>query len=301
MNNKVMSAVIIDDEPGAIRALEADLLAYDDIVVADTQTSVGKARRSIMRHQPDIIFVDVEMPGTSGIELMKEMRPLMGSNMHVVFYTAYDKYLIDALRASAFDYLLKPYTTEELRAIQRLLPDKYFCNFSLFQSLPDSWAIDQIFPIMPIGRLDERPDRLATLQDITCDSDGKITNFITNNSTTPGAMPVHTIGKEPYYIGVFLVGAYQEILGDLHNLFGDTNAVHISVYKDRYEIDQIIDGETVAEVLDYVQFSPKKLVRSVEAWVTTSMKAGIITPEEGREFLSNYRSGLYGYTYLETD
>ena len=117
MNNKVMSAVIIDDEPGAIRALEADLLAYDDIVVADTQTSVGKARRSIMRHQPDIIFVDVEMPGTSGIELMKEMRPLMGSNMHVVFYTAYDKYLIDALRASAFDYLLKPYTTEELRAI----------------------------------------------------------------------------------------------------------------------------------------------------------------------------------------
>ena len=190
---------------------------------------------------------------------------------------------------------------EELRAIQRLLPDKYFCNFSLFQSLPDSWAIDQIFPIMPIGRLDERPDRLATLQDITCDSDGKITNFITNNNMTPGAMPVHTIGKEPYYIGVFLVGAYQEILGDLHNLFGDTNAVHISVYKDRYEIDQIIDGETVAEVLDYVQFSPKKLVRSVETWVTTSMKAGIITPEEGREFLSNYRSGLYGYTYLETD
>lgn len=190
---------------------------------------------------------------------------------------------------------------EELRAIQRLLPDKYFCNFSLFQSLPDSWAIDQIFPIMPISRLDERPDRLATLQDITCDSDGKITNFITNNSMTPGAMPVHTIGKEPYYIGVFLVGAYQEILGDLHNLFGDTNAVHISVYKDHYEIDQIIDGETVAEVLDYVQFSPKKLVRSVETWVTTSMKAGIITPEEGREFLSNYRSGLYGYTYLDTD
>ena len=190
---------------------------------------------------------------------------------------------------------------EERRAQQPLLPAKYFSNFSLFQSLPDSWAIDQIFPIMPIGRLDERPDRLATLQDITCDSDGKITNFITNNNMTPGAMPVHTIGKEPYYIGVFLVGAYQEILGDLHNLFGDTNAVHISVYKDRYEIDQIIDGETVAEVLDYVQFSPKKLVRSVEAWVTTSMKAGIITPEEGREFLSNHRSGLYGYTYLETD
>lgn len=189
---------------------------------------------------------------------------------------------------------------EELRKIQRLLPDKYFCNFSLFQSLPDSWAIDQVFPIMPIGRLDERPDRTATLQDITCDSDGKIANFISSNGAS-SSLPVHGVGKDPYYIGVFLVGAYQEILGDLHNLFGDTNAVHISVYKDRYEIDQIIDGETVAEVLDYVQFSPKKLVRSVETWATASMKAGAITPEEGREFLSNYRSGLYGYTYLESE
>ena len=189
---------------------------------------------------------------------------------------------------------------EELRKIQRLLPDKYFCNFSLFQSLPDSWAIDQVFPIMPIGRLDERPDRTATLQDITCDSDGKIANFISPTGAS-SSLPVHGVGKEPYYIGVFLVGAYQEILGDLHNLFGDTNAVHISVYKDHYEIDQIIDGETVAEVLDYVQFSPKKLVRSVETWATASMKAGVITPEEGREFLSNYRSGLYGYTYLESE
>lgn len=190
---------------------------------------------------------------------------------------------------------------DELKTVSRMLPDKYFCNFSLFQSLPDSWAIDQIFPILPISRLDERPDRTATLQDITCDSDGKIANFVTMRNVTPH-LPVHSLnGKEPYYIGVFLVGAYQEILGDLHNLFGDTNAVHVSVYKDRYEIDQIIDGETVAEVLDYVQYSPKKLVRKVETWVTSSMKAGVITPEEGREFLSNYRSGLYGYTYLEKD
>ena len=154
---------------------------------------------------------------------------------------------------------------------------------------------------MPISRLDERPDRTATIQDITCDSDGKINNFISPHGSN-SHLAVHALNnKEPYYIGVFLVGAYQEILGDMHNLFGDTNAVHVSVYKDRYEIDQVIDGETVAEVLDYVQFSPKKLVRSVETWVTTSMKAGVITPEEGREFLSNYRSGLYGYTYLEND
>ena len=192
------------------------------------------------------------------------------------------------------------HSPEELKKIAKMLPDKYFCNFSLFQSLPDSWAIDQIFPIMPISRLDEKPERTATIQDITCDSDGKIDNFISTRNFNYH-LPVHSLTKDPYYIGVFLVGAYQEILGDLHNLFGDTNAVHVSVYKDHYEIEQVIDGETVAEVLDYVQFNPKKMVRSVETWVTTSMKSGIITPEEGREFLSNYRSGLYGYTYLEKD
>ena len=188
---------------------------------------------------------------------------------------------------------------EELLILPKLLSDKYFCNFSIFQSLPDSWAIDQIFPIIPIQRLDEKPDRSATIQDITCDSDGKIDNFISTRKISY-YLPVHSIKqKERYYIGVFLVGAYQEILGDLHNLFGDTNAVHVSVDDKGYSIDQIIDGETVAEVLDYVQYNPKKLVRTVESWVTTSVKSGIITAEEGKEFLSNYRSGLYGYTYLE--
>ena len=189
---------------------------------------------------------------------------------------------------------------EELR-ISKMLPDKYFCNFSLFQSLPDSWAIDQMFPIMPISRLDEKPTRTATIQDVTCDSDGKINCFISSHGFS-NALPIHPIKNgESYYLGVFLVGAYQEILGDMHNLFGDTNTVHVSVHKGGYEIEQIIDGETVAEVLDYVQYNPKKLVRNVETWVTRSMKSGKITPEEGREFLSNYRSGLYGYTYLEKD
>lgn len=189
---------------------------------------------------------------------------------------------------------------DEFRKLSKLLADKYFCNFSLFQSLPDSWAIDQIFPIMPIQRLDERPDRTATLQDITCDSDGKIANFISTRHNTSHYLPVHTPkAKEPYFMAVFLVGAYQEILGDMHNLFGDTNAVHISVNEKGYNIEQIIDGETVAEVLDYVQYNPKKLVRTLETWVTKSVKEGKITVEEGKEFLSNYRSGLYGYTYLE--
>ena len=188
---------------------------------------------------------------------------------------------------------------EDLRKIAKMIPDKYFCNFSLFQSLPDSWAIDQIFPIIPITRLDEKPTRTCTIQDITCDSDGKIANFISAQGTA-NSLPVHPLkAGESYYIGVFLVGAYQEILGDMHNLFGDTNAVHISVYKDHYEIDQVIEGETVDEVLDYVQYNPKKLVRNLESWVTASMKAGTITPEEGRDFISTYRSGLFGYTYLE--
>ena len=188
---------------------------------------------------------------------------------------------------------------DEFRGLSKLLADKYFCNFSLFQSLPDSWAIDQIFPIMPIQRLDEKPDRSATLQDITCDSDGKIANFISTRNVAH-YMPVHSLKqKEPYYVAVFLVGAYQEILGDMHNLFGDTNAVHVSVNEKGYNIEQIIDGETVAEVLDYVQYNPKKLVRTLETWVTKSVKEGKISVEEGKEFLSNYRSGLYGYTYLE--
>ena len=188
---------------------------------------------------------------------------------------------------------------EELRSISKLLADKYFCNFSLFQSLPDTWAIDQLFPVVPIQRLDERPTRQATLQDVTCDSDGKISNFVTGGHTS-STLPVHTLKKgDSYYLGIFLIGAYQEILGDMHNLFGDTNAVHVSMKDGHYHIDQIFDGETVEEVLDYVQYNPKKLVRQLEIWVTKSVKQGRISLEEGKEFLSNYRSGLYGYTYLE--
>jgi arginine decarboxylase len=191
------------------------------------------------------------------------------------------------------------HSTEEYKQIIKLLTDKYFCNFSLFQSLPDSWAIDQLFPIMPIHRLNEKPNVMVTLQDITCDSDGKINQFI-STSNTSNSLPAHTFNpNNPYYIGVFLVGAYQEILGDLHNLFGDTNAVHVNVTDKGYDIIQVIDGETVAEVLEYVQYNPKKLVRDVETWVTSCIKTGKITTQEGKEFLSIYRSGLFGYTYLE--
>ena len=188
---------------------------------------------------------------------------------------------------------------DELRKLDRQMADKYFCNFSLFQSMPDSWALDQLFPIMPIARLEEQPTRSAMLQDITCDSDGKISAYVNGGQQT-SYLPLHPIKPdEHYYVGVFLVGAYQEILGNMHNLFGDTNAVHISVDGEGYTIEQVIDGETVADVLEYVQYDPKKLVRRLEIWVSRAIKDGKITAAEGKEFISNYRSGLYGYTYLE--
>ena len=188
---------------------------------------------------------------------------------------------------------------DELRKLDKQMSDKYFCNFSLFQSMPDSWGIDQLFPIMPISRLNEEPTRSAQLQDITCDSDGKITAYVNGGQQT-SYLPLHPLKVgEHYYVGVFLVGAYQEILGNMHNLFGDTNAVHISVNDEGYTIDQVIDGETVADVLEYVQYDPKKLVRRLEIWVSKAIKDEKITEAEGKEFISNYRAGLYGYTYLE--
>lgn len=187
---------------------------------------------------------------------------------------------------------------DEFKQLPKMLADKYFCNFSLFQSLPDSWAIDQIFPIAPIHRLNEQPKSNATLQDITCDSDGKIDNFIWQGNFHQFLPLPEFSDDKPLYIGVFLIGAYQEILGDLHNLFGDTNAAHIVLTEDGYEIQQIIDGEEVADVLDYVQYNPRKLVKDMETWVSQAVKSGKISPEEGKQFLAIYRSGLYGYTYL---
>ena len=188
---------------------------------------------------------------------------------------------------------------DELRNLDKEMADKYFCNFSLFQSLPDCWGIDQLFPIMPLARLKEQPTRSAQIQDITCDSDGKVSTYVNGGQQT-SYLPLHTInGDNHYYIGVFLVGAYQEILGNMHNLFGDTNAVHITVDGDSYSIDKTIDGETVADVLEYVQYDPKKLVKRLELWAAKAINEGKITQKEGKEFISNYRAGLYGYTYLE--
>jgi arginine decarboxylase len=193
---------------------------------------------------------------------------------------------------------------EEFEQLETLLADKYFCNFSVFQSLPDAWAINQEFPVAPLHRLDERPVRNGTLQDITCDSDGRLLSYISRfeKRTT---VPLHPLRKgEPYYVGVFLTGAYQEILGDLHNLFGDTNAIHVALSGDPeggWHYEQVIHGETVAEVLDAVQFQPGMLVDRLERQVQAAVRAGHMSALEGKAFRNLYVAGLEGITYLESD
>ncbi|NUO64890.1 MAG: biosynthetic arginine decarboxylase [Gemmatimonadaceae bacterium] len=178
------------------------------------------------------------------------------------------------------------------------LVDRYFCNFSLFQSLPDSWAIDQLFPIMPIHRLNEEPIRRGTLQDVTCDSDGKIDRFVGDKNGRP-SLELHPFDENaPYMLGIFLTGAYQEILGDLHNLFGDTNAVHVRLSNGGFELNELVRGDTVTEVLNYVQFRASDLLATFRRKVSASKS---ISRQEANTFIADYVAGLEGYTYLESD
>ncbi len=191
------------------------------------------------------------------------------------------------------------YFPEELEGLDSLLSDTYFCNFSLFQSMPDSWAVKQLFPIMPIHRLDMEPFRHGILGDISCDSDGKVDQFIDRRDVKK-TLPLHAFNGEPYVLGAFLVGAYQEILGDLHNLFGDTNAVHVSLdEKNNVVLDAVIRGDTVREVLDYVQFTSKTLVEQFRRGVEAAVRDGRLSYEESGALLRFYEDGLNGYTYLE--
>jgi arginine decarboxylase len=188
---------------------------------------------------------------------------------------------------------------EDLQSLDESLSDTYFCNFSLFQSIPDCWAIKQLFPIMPIHRLNERPIRHAVLGDITCDSDGKIDQFI-DRRDIKRALPLHAFDGSPYYLGVFLVGAYQEILGDLHNLLGDTHAVHVSLdANDVVVLDAVIKGDTVREVLDYVQFDAEVLAAKLRLDVEAAVRSGSLDYEKSGQLLRFYEDGLNGYTYLE--
>ncbi|MCB9743608.1 MAG: biosynthetic arginine decarboxylase [Alphaproteobacteria bacterium] len=191
------------------------------------------------------------------------------------------------------------YVPDELMRLERKMADIYYCNFSLFQSAPDAWAIGQLFPVVPIHRLGERPTRRAVLADITCDSDGKLDRFI-DLRDVKDTLELHTLNGSPYVLGLFLVGAYQEILGDLHNLFGDTHAVHIAVDgAGGWRIDHVLEGDTVNEVLSYVEYDKKDLIQRVRQATEQALREGRITLEESKNLVQTYIAGLDGYTYLE--
>lgn len=193
----------------------------------------------------------------------------------------------------------KDYVPDELEGLESLLADIYYCNFSAFQSIPDCWAVQQLFPIMPLNRLNEQPNRRAVLADITCDSDGKVDKFIDLRDVKE-TLELHDPNGSDYYIGVFMVGAYQEILGDMHNLFGDINAVHVSLDEENdYRIEHFVPGDAVREVLGYVQYSADDLYDRVRRSIEASVRAKKMTLEESAYFLRRYERGLRGYTYLE--
>jgi arginine decarboxylase len=191
------------------------------------------------------------------------------------------------------------YFPVELEGLDAMLSDTYFCNFSLFQSMPDSWAVKQLFPIMPIHRLDEPPTRKAVIGDISCESDGKIDQFIDRRDVKK-TLPLHTFNHDPYILGAFLVGAYQEILGDLHNLFGDTNAVHVALDEHGdVVLETVVQGDTVREVLDYVQYNVQTLLDDFRKDVERAVREQRVGYEEAGRLLKFYEDGLHGYTYLE--
>jgi arginine decarboxylase len=191
------------------------------------------------------------------------------------------------------------YVPEEFESLEAQLSDTYFCNYSIFQSMPDSWAIDQLFPIMPIHKLGEEPTCRGILADITCDSDGKVDRFI-DRRDVKHVLELHAYDGSEYLLAAFLVGAYQEILGDLHNLLGDTNAVHVSIDdKGNFAVDEVVEGDTVREVLQYVQFQADDLKRQMRKTTERALREGKLTVDESRVLLKFYENGLEGYTYLE--
>ena len=190
-----------------------------------------------------------------------------------------------------------PYVPDELEGLEKHLADTYYCNFSLFQSLPDHWAVRQLFPTMPIDRLNKAPSRRAILADLTCDSDGKMDQFI-DLRDVKHYLDLHPLNGEPYYVASFLTGAYQEILGDLHNLFGDTDAVHVRVQGDDYGVEHVVEGDSVAEVLSYVQYSKDDLMSRVRRAAEAALRDRRLTPAESGRLMRRYEEALEGYTYL---
>jgi len=193
------------------------------------------------------------------------------------------------------------YVPDDLEGLERQVSDTFYCNFSLFQSVPDHWAVRQLFPTMPIHRLDRPPSRRGVLADLTCDSDGKMDQFI-DLRDVKHFLELHQPNGEPYLIASFLIGAYQEILGDLHNLFGDTDAVHVRLDDSGgYRVEHVVEGDSVAEVLSYVQYSKQDLIARVRRATELALREGRLTPAESGRLMRRYEEALQGYTYLTVD
>ncbi|HSH45210.1 MAG TPA: hypothetical protein VK966_05115, partial [Longimicrobiales bacterium] len=257
----------------------------DPLVQELAETLRDLSQRNLREVYHDAIYAKNQM----NLRFSSGVLSLQDRALAEALYLAIMKRVADVAAADEEEY------QDILPELEGILTDRYFCNFSLFQSLPDSWAIDQIFPIMPVHRLDEEPTRRGTLQDVTCDSDGKIDLF-------PGwrepqrSLPLHELRPgEPYILGILLTGAYQEILGDLHNLFGDTNAVHVRLSNGSYEITDLVHGDTTTEVLEYVQFDSRSLVATFRRKVQNAK----LPRPEANAFIADYIEGLEGYTYLE--
>lgn len=288
-------------------ALIFDVLGNNELKVKDLQLSQPEKESRLVQDLYDIYkSLNLENLNEYYNDLIEKKKDTLQMFTYGVLNLEQRAKAEDLFRAIATRMLELSRGKEDLEdirySLEKELSDTYYCNFSVFQSLPDSWALDQLFPILPIHRLDERPDRRATLVDLTCDSDGQINEFIdTETGGTQPYLEVHSLKqREPYLMGVFITGAYQEILGDLHNLFGDTDAVHVSLNEGGggYSVDHVVEGDQVREVLAYVEYSKGDLIERVRKSTESGILNGTISRSEAKLLLQHYESGLSSYTYL---
>ncbi len=292
------------------------LVAHHSVLIVDvlgiTKRSGDQPPPAPAEHSPlqlrqlwDTLNERDEMSPREALHIAISLREDMNKLFSLGHATLADRALMDDIYWHLVNIIMQRLNENE---IEQLMPelkmqaaDRYFCNFSVFQSLPDAWAIKQVFPVMPIHRLDETPTQDGILVDVTCDSDGTLLNFPLESGHSK-TLPLHAEKQgERYLLGMFLTGAYQEILGDLHNLFGDTHAVHIRMDGDKYELEQVVKGESVADVLGYVQFHETVLIDRMRRQVQKARNEGRLTAREANAFLRFYQEGLKGYTYLEED
>jgi arginine decarboxylase len=311
---------ICDDEdvphPHIISESGRAVAAYHAVLVFETLGVTGQGNAKLVPHelpedapQPlkDLLFTYKEVNGRNVLEshhdaqLALDMAMNLFSTGHLSLedrVVAEDLFFALCRRIRSLTKQLE-FIPEELQGLDRMLSDTVFCNFSLFQSMPDSWAIKQLFPVVPIHRLNEKPTRHSVLCDITCDSDGRIDRFIDRRDVKQ-TLKLHAVDGEPYYMGAFLIGAYQEILGDLHNLFGDTNAVHVDLMPNgEVQLTTIVKGDTVQEVLHYVQFNGKMLIDKLQSAVEVAVQAGRLNHQEAGHVVKFYEDALNDYTYLD--